>query len=104
MEYVSVAVGAIGVILAVVFFFARRKTKRVHYYTVMEQPLLQMNPAYTTGKVVVTVDGQQVTHPMTTVVRVINSGRSEIRPEDFAAPITLTLAGAPLMSVDTQGG
>lgn len=104
MEYVSAAIGIVGVILAVVFFFAGRKTKRLHYYTVVEQPLLQMNPAYKTGNVTVLVDGQQVTHPRTMVIRVLNSGRTEVRPEDYASPITLEVLDAPLMSLDVQGG
>lgn len=104
MPWIGPAVAVVSVSLTTVFFFANRKTKRLNHYTVFEQPLLHRNAAYKPGNVVVMVDDIVVKDPVTVVVRVVNSGRMEIKPDDYAEPIKIVLKTDALMSLDAQGG
>ncbi len=103
-EYVGPAVGVLGLVAGLYYFLANRKPKRLSYYVRSSQPLLTSSTPHEAVKLEVLVAGKRVTNPVTSVVRIENSGKVEIEEEDHKETLSLDFGAVQVLSVSAVTG
>lgn len=82
----GVLVGVVAtVIVAAVVFYLQRDKKTFDWQLLTNEPIMTTAPAqHALGKITVTLNGrEELKHPRLLTIRLINTGKREIRPEDF---------------------
>lgn len=104
MDYVVLGVTVLGVLVTLGIYLASRKPKQLNYYMRSSQPLLARGSSQHRHQVQILVDGKPADRPVSSVFRLENSGKVDIKPEDYVEPIKIHLRNARVLGLSTRTG
>jgi len=104
VEYIGPVIGVLGLIAGAVYFYLNRKPKRLNYYVRSSQALLARESTQHRHKVQVLVDGKAANDPMSSVIRIENSGKVEIKADDYVEPLILDLGASKVLALSATTG
>jgi hypothetical protein len=90
--WAGLLVGVLAIIVGVIIFRLQRSYKRLDYEIRTDQELISRTPFADSGNLQVSYEGSVVRNPRLVVVRFINTGKSEIRRDDFEGALQLSIA------------
>jgi hypothetical protein len=98
---VSATLGALGLIAAYVFYRRSQQPKTLDWVMIFDR-FMGTGPAASSG-LTVAFKGTQVLLPRLAVIRIHNTGKQAIRPEDYHGALTIEAPGARIHSVEYVG-
>jgi hypothetical protein len=90
LTILGLVLGAIGILATVIIASRQRKPKRVTYDVIANRRIITQTGYQVTKALVVTYGDRNLSDPHLIVVRVANTGKVEVRPEDWEEPLSLT--------------
>jgi protein-S-isoprenylcysteine O-methyltransferase Ste14 len=101
--WAGLVVGILGILAGVITYWLQRRYKRLDYEIRTDQDLISQTTFEDGGDLQVTYRGNLVRNPRFVVVRLINTGKSEISEADFERPLKLSIPSwSKLVSVDVS--
>jgi len=91
---VGIGIGVFGVLVSVTIAYFARRPKRLDYSITTNRQILvpgSYRQYSHLGALAVTFEGERLSDPRLLVFRIANSGKIEIRPDDFDQPLHLSV-------------
>lgn len=94
-------VGVVGVVTGFLFYWWSRRPKKFGWQIMNQTPILSTGSGHLPLKVV--FDGQDVSSPYITQVRLGNTGKIELKADDFDGPVRISFNNSVILQVRNSG-
>jgi hypothetical protein len=91
LTWAGLAVGLIALVEAVVLYLMQRRTKQLDYQIVTDRELVFPGPYGEIGDLEISYKGHPVKAPRLLALKIVNSGKVEIRRDDFDHPLSIII-------------
>lgn len=94
-------VGVIGVVTGFLFYWWSRRPKRFGWQVMSQTPILSTSSGHLPLKVV--FDGKNVSSPIISQVKLGNTGKIELKSDDFDGPVKIGFANSDILQIRISG-
>jgi hypothetical protein len=87
----GLSLGVLGILATILIAIRQRRPKRIVYDITAHRRIITQTGYQVTKPLVVSYGDRKLSDPYLVVVRIANTGKMEIRPEDWEEPLSLTV-------------
>lgn len=100
-EEIDIILGVAGLVTGFIFWWLSRRPKSFGWQIMSQAPILSRGSSHLPLKVV--YDGQDVSNPHMSVVRLGNTGKAELQSGDFDGPVRISFPNSSILQMFISG-
>lgn len=99
-QFWGAVIGALALLITVIFFILQRKNKRLTYSILTETPLLSVDDELR-GKIKIQYGRKSIQNIYLVLLQIQNQGNVDIASSDYEKPITFSFENSEILSIET---